>query len=84
MNTPSPISEKDSKKKLSGCTSVKGSLVSELDKNVNGRTKGGTPFQSIETFTFSSDRSGSVKARLSENVDSGYYQLENDNRDNFY
>ncbi|XP_075111265.1 ATP-dependent DNA helicase SRS2-like protein At4g25120 [Nicotiana tabacum] len=70
MNTPSPISEKDSKKKLSGCTSVKGSLVSELDKNINGRTKCGTPFQSIETFTFSSDRSGSVKARLSENVDS--------------
>ncbi|KAK4363511.1 hypothetical protein RND71_018752 [Anisodus tanguticus] len=68
MNTPSPFSEKGSNKILSGLTSVKGSQVSELDSSINRRTKCETQFQTVETFTLSSNKS--IEAKLSESSDS--------------
>ncbi|KAG5616467.1 hypothetical protein H5410_016291 [Solanum commersonii] len=69
MNTPSPIYEKGSNKTLNVFTSVKGSQVRELDCSINARTKCETRFQTVETFTLSSNISESVEAKLSENTE---------------
>ncbi|KAL3341841.1 hypothetical protein AABB24_026054 [Solanum stoloniferum] len=69
MNTPSPIYEKGSNKTLNVFTSVKGSQVRELDCSINARTKCETRFQTVETFTLSSNISESLEAKLSENTE---------------